>query len=176
MAGRIERPQSSRRRALARIPREGLIGGLVAYGSVAVVLGLVNALQGRSVFHTAAALGTLLIGGASQGPVSIGPAPVLAYNGVHLLGSIAVASFVALEMFETERHHPLWFFFLMVMVAALMYSIALFGVLGVEVGAVMGWPEVVVGTATWVGSMTAYAASMHRTLLRSLRGEFQSGA
>jgi hypothetical protein len=162
-------------RNVGRILREGLTGGLIAYLSVVVILGLVNALQGRSVFHTAAALGTLLVGGAEGGPVIIEPGPVLAYNGVHLLGSVVVASFVALELFETERHHTLWYFFFMVLVAAVMYSISLFGVLGVEVGGMMGWPEVVIGTVAWVGAMTGYAVWKHRDLTYRLCVDLERG-
>jgi hypothetical protein len=164
-------------KGVGRVFREGLLGGVIAYLSVAVVLGLVNALLGRSVFHTAAALGTLIVGGAvADDSVSIEAGPILAYNGVHLLGSIVVASFVALEMFETERHHSLWFFFFMVLIAALMYSVALFGVFGVEVGGVLSWLEVVTGTVAWVGSLTAYTAWQHRALARSLRAELVSDA
>jgi hypothetical protein len=165
------------RKNIGGILMEGLIGGLIAYASVAVVLGVVNVVQGRSVFHTAAALGSLIVGGtAGSGSVAIAPGPVLAYNGVHLLGSIVIASFVAVEMYETERHHSLWYFFFTVLIAALMYSIAVFGVFGVEVGGVIGWPEVVIGTVTWVGAMTAYGAWKHRALARSLRVELRSDA
>jgi hypothetical protein len=160
-----------------RVLKEALIGGLIAYVAVAVALGLVNVLEHRSLFHTAAALGTLLVGrSATGGAVNVAAGPVLAYNGVHLIGSIAVAALVAFEVFETERHHSLWYFFFMVLIAAAMYSIALFGVLGVELGGVIGWPVVVTGTVVWVGSMTAYAGWEHRRLVRSLRAELESAA
>ncbi|MEN8375651.1 MAG: hypothetical protein ABFS34_09405 [Gemmatimonadota bacterium] len=160
-----------------RILREGLIGGVVAYAAVVLVFAVLNAVQGRSIFHTAAAMGAVFFYGADASSRFVVEAgPVLAYNGVHLLGSIAVATVAAFQVFETERHVSFWYFPFTVLVAAILYSITVFGVFGVEIGGVLDWSTVNIGTAVWVGSMTGYFVWVHRGLMRRIREDAETGA
>lgn len=160
------------RNRIASILREGLVGGLVAYLSVVVAFALLNVAQGRSPFHTAAAMGAVLFhGGEAASFFALDPQPILAYNGIHLLGSLAVATVAAFLIHESELHKSLWYFGLMVLVAAGVYSIVLFGVAGSEIGGVLSWSTVVFGTLVWVGAMTAYFLRAHRGLLGGLRAD-----
>lgn len=162
---------------LGRALKEGLIGGLIAYVAVVVFFAALNAVQGRSIFYTAAAMGSALFSGpdASSGVV-VEAGPVLAYNGVHMLGSIAVAIAAAFQVFETELHRSFWYFPFMILIAAALYLTTLFGVFGVEIGGVLGWPSVLIGTAVWVGSMTGYFLWVHRGLVRRIREDAETGA
>lgn len=160
--------------ARGRILKEGLVGGLIAYGAVVLVLAILNAAQGRSVFHTAAAMGAVLFHGSdASAAFALDPAPILAYNGIHLAGSILVAGLAAFMVHETELHRSLWYLGLMILIAAGLYAVVLFGVAGVEIGGVLDWTTVIVGAAVWVGAMTAYFLRVHRGLLAGVRQEIQ---
>lgn len=160
---------------LRQVVREGVVGGVIAYAAVAMVLGGVNLAMGRSAFHTAAAMGAVLLHGTdAAGRFIVEPGPVLAYNGVHLLGSIAVGMFAAVQVVETELHRSLWYVSLTVWVAAIMYSITVFGVFGVEVGGVVSWPIVVLGTVVWISAMTLYFWWVHPGLPDRIRDDLES--
>jgi len=140
-----------------RVVREGASAGIASYLAVVVILAGWNLLVGRSPFETASSMGTYLFG-ASGGEA------VLAWNVAHLVGSLVVGLLAAFQMAETERYHGLWYPFLMVMVAAGIYSVTVFGVFGVEIGGAVGWPEVLLGTVAWIGGMTAWLGAAHRDL------------
>jgi hypothetical protein len=160
------------RNRIAGVLREGLVGGMVAYLAVAVAFALLNVAQGRSPFHTAAAMGAVLFhGGDAASAFALDPAPILAYNGIHILGSLVVATVAAFLIYESELHRSFWYFGLMVLVAAVFYSIVLFGVAGAEIGGVLTWSTVVFGTLVWAGAMTAYFLRVHRGLLGDVRAE-----
>lgn len=162
---------------VARILKEGVIGGLAAYASAVVVLALLHALQGESIFHSAAAMGTVLVYGEQafqQFAVTAGP--VLAYNGVHLVGSIIVGLVASFLVFETESHHAFWYFTFTVVIAAVVYSVTIFGVFGVEIGGVLEWSAVVVGTAAWTLAMVTYFWWAHRGLMDEIQEELQGDA
>lgn len=160
---------------LGTILKEAVIGGLVAYAAVVVAFALLNLVEGESIFRTAAAMGAVLFHGAeASARFAVEPAPVLAYNGVHLVGSIAVGLIASVQVFESERHRAFWYFCLTVWIAAVMYSITVFGVFGVEIGGVLSWSEVVIGTAVWIGSMTGYFWWVHRGLLERIREGVES--
>lgn len=155
---------------VGKILKEGMLGGVAAYLSVVAVLAFLNALQGRSVLYTAAAMGAVLFYGADASTqFAVEPAPVLAYNGVHLVGSLAVGLVAAVQVYESEHHRFFWYFSLMILIVATVYSVTVFGVFGVEIGRVLDWPEVLLGTAAWVGSMTGYFWWLHRGLIRRMR-------
>lgn len=159
---------------LGKIFREGMAGGLIAYLAVVVVLAILNAAEGRSVFHTAAAMGAVLFhGGDAASHFAVEPAPVLAYNGIHLAGSLAVGLVASFQIFETELHRAVWYFPFTVLIAAVMYSITIFGVFGVEIGGVIDWTTVVVGTAAWIVSMTGYFWWVHRGLMGRIQDDLE---
>lgn len=159
---------------MRRILKEGVIGGAVAYLAVVLVFAVYNVLMWRSPFHTAAAMGSLLLHGSEASvQFAVEAGPVLAYNGVHLVGSLLVGVAAAALVFETEMHRSLWYFTLMVLVAAVMYSITVFGVFGVEIGGVLDWPSVVLGTMVWIGAMTAYFWGVHRGLMGRIRNDLE---
>lgn len=151
-----------------------MIAGLVAYLAVVTVLAILNALEGRSVFHSAAAMGSVLLHGREAASrFAIEARPILAYNGVHLVGSIAVGVIAAFQVFETELHRSLWYFPFTVLIAVVVYSITIFGVFGVEIGGVLDWTTVVVGTAVWVLAMTGYFWWVHRGLVKRIRSDLE---
>jgi len=165
------------RTSLGRIFREGLFGGIVAYLAVVVVFAALNLIEGHSLFHTAAAMGAVLLHGAdASAHFAVEARPVLVWNGLHLIGSIAVGIFAAFQLFETERHRAIWYVPFTVLIAAVVYAVTMMGVFGVEIGGVVEWSAVLIGTAAWIGSMTAYFLFVHRALLREIRDELEAEA
>ena len=159
----------------ARILKEGVIGGLVACVSAIALFSLLDLARGESVFYTPAAMGSVLFYGlGSAGELTIWPGPVLAYNGVHLVGSIAVGLVAALLIFETELHRSLWYLGFMALIAACAYSVAVFGVVGVEIAGLLDWGTVVAGTAVWALSMTAYFWWVHPGLAGRIQHDLDS--
>ncbi len=69
---------------------QGLVAGFLGYATVVGFFALLNALAGKSVFFTAALLGSALFYGARDlAHVAVAAGPVLSYNGVHLLVFVA---------------------------------------------------------------------------------------
>ena len=89
---------------------EGLVAGLIGYVTVVVLFGVVNLARGEGVLHTAALLGSALFFGAREpGAIVSGPAPIIAYNGVHILVSLLIGLGAAWLVFQTEKNRPLWY-------------------------------------------------------------------
>jgi sugar phosphate permease len=84
----------------------GLVAGLIGYGTVVGFFAVLNLIEGRSPFHTAALLGSALFMGLDD-PVAVEVAarPVLAYNAVHLLAFLA-AGFVTSWLVSLAERHP----------------------------------------------------------------------
>lgn len=90
-------------RARTRLILEGgLWSGLLGYGTVVVFFALLNAATGRSVFYTAAALGSRLFYHSSV--VRLEPGPVLAYNMAHMLVFLALGLLSSWLFVEAEEH------------------------------------------------------------------------
>lgn len=149
---------------------QGLIAGLIVYASVILFYLIVNVAMGRSPFHTPAALGSVLFYGVRDpAQIRIEPATVIAFNGVHLVVSLLIGLAGAFLAFETERHHPQWYFFLFLLIAGFVYSLVAVGALGAEIARVVPWWSVLGANVTWVLAMSGYLGWMHRALLRELR-------
>ena len=92
------------------IVREGLVAGLLGYAIVALLVGLIDVVQGRSFFFTAAMLGeAVLYGLTDPARVQVWAGPVFAYNGLHLLGFLALGMLGAWLTGLAERGPHLWF-------------------------------------------------------------------
>jgi hypothetical protein len=154
---------------------QGLVAGLVSYAAVAVFFLVINVISGRSAFHTAAALGSTLFYGL-QDPANlvIEPGPVLAYNGVHLILSIVAGTIASWLLFETERHHFLWYFVFFIFLAGFMYSSVLIGVVGAEISHIVPWWSVLVANVIWLAALISYLWLQHRSLISALKTEQES--
>ncbi len=144
---------------------EGLVTGLIGYGTVVVFFGLANLATGQPVFHTASLLGSALFFGARDpGAWVAGPGPVIAYNGVHILVSLCIGLGAAWLVFQTEKHRPLWFLIFFVALAGFIYSVVVMGVLASEIAHLLSW-TLIVG-ANIVSGITAglYLGRRHARL------------
>jgi len=151
---------------------EGLVTGLIGYGTVVVLFAVVNVLSGKGLFHTAALLGSALFFHAADTPVPVlGPAPIIAYNGVHILASLVIGLAAAWLIFETEKHRPLWYIVFFIFLAGFIYSTVIMGVLAAEITEILPWPLIV--ASNFAAGVTAggYLWWRHARLFRELSRE-----
>jgi hypothetical protein len=102
-----------------RIITDGLAAGFLGYLIVVIILTAADLIQDRPPFRTAAVLGSVLFFGARETPdIVMGPAPILAYNGVHLLAFLVLGLFLAGLATLSESGADTWYlaigFFLIV--------------------------------------------------------------
>lgn len=151
------------------VMRESLVAGLIGYAAVVVVIGAIDILQGRGLLYTPSLLGArLFLGGGDSVVPEVDPGAVIAYNGFHLLGSLAMGFVGASMIAATERLHGFWYIALMTLIASGLYTVTVLGGIGAEVMQAVGWVTVVIGTTAWFGGMTVYFWRAHPRLLGSL--------
>lgn len=90
--------------------RQGIVAGLIGFATVAVALAIVNVATGHSPFFTAALLGAALFYGITDpGLVSVTPAYVFAYNGLHLAVFLVFGVLAAALAALADRGWQLWY-------------------------------------------------------------------
>jgi len=123
---------------------EGLITGLIGYMTVVALFIVMNLASGQGLFHTPALLGSaLFFGGLEGGGVAAGPAPIIAYNGIHILASLLIGLGAAWLVFQTEKNRPLWYGVFFVFMAGFIYSVVVMGVLATEITHLISWSAIV---------------------------------
>ncbi len=153
----------------SRLVGDGLAAGIIGYAIVVIFFAMVNVAAGRPAAYTAALLGEALFWGLRDAQALVmGSAPVLAFNGVHLLAFVGFGFFAAWLVYEIERHPDFWYlgFFLFVGAAVLSYA----GVLALTVlaGALVSPWLVVASSLLGVMGMAGYLTATHRSLLRAV--------
>lgn len=134
----------------------GLVSGLIGYGTVVLVVSLLNILGGRSPFYTAALFGsTLFYGLRDPGSLVIEPGPVLAYNMVHVVAFLCIGFVASWLVALAERYPAAQYLVLVVLIFVAFHifaALVLFaepllgesawltvGVAGVAAAMLMGW-------------------------------------
>lgn len=143
---------------------EGLITGFVGYGTVVLFFALLNVFSGEGIFHTPEVLGSALFFSGQVGSPPSGPAPIIAYNGIHVLISLIIGLGAAWLVFQTERHRPLWFVVFFIFLAGFVFGVVIVGVMAAEVSELISWPVIVL--ANLLAGITAggYLWRRHRRL------------
>ena len=143
-----------------RVLQQGLVAGLIGYFSVAIVVALANVTMGQSPFQTAAVLGaTLFYGATDPAAVTVIPAYVFAFNGLHLVTFIGFGIVGAWLSALATRGAQLWYFalFFWLLVAAHIIGAAQVFALPLE--------ETLPGAAVWgagIGASILMAAYLYR--------------
>ena len=151
---------------------EGLVTGLVGYVTVVVLFALLNLVSGVGVFHTPALLGSALFFGVrAPDQVVTGPAPIIAYNGIHILVSLVIGLAAAWLVFQAEKNRPLWYVVFFVFLAGFIYGIAVMGVFAAEATHLLSWRTILL--ANLAAGLTAggYLWWRHAQLLQELGTE-----
>jgi len=156
----------------AEVLLQGLVAGLIGYLAVAVFFLIFNLIGGQSPLHTAAALGSALFYGLDDpAQLVIEPGPIIAFNGLHLMLSLVAGMIASWLLFETERHHFIWYFVFFVFLAGFVYSLVAIGIIGAEIAHVVPWWSVLVANIVWIAGLGGYLWFQHRGLVGALRRE-----
>lgn len=154
----------------ARFFLEGAAAGLLGYAVVALFFAVLNLIQGRSAFYTAALLGAdLFYGLETPADLVIEPGPVFAYNGVHILGFMAVGLFMRWLVGLAERIPQGWY---LVLVLFLIVMPHLFGLpiwFETAVVAEISLWYVVLATSAAALAMAGFFLALHPRLRASMR-------
>ncbi|HWC06853.1 MAG TPA: hypothetical protein VG799_06355 [Gemmatimonadota bacterium] len=146
----------------------GLIAGSIGYGVVVVFYVVLNLLQGRSPFSTPTALGRSLLGTrALTDGVEI--APLLVYNGLHLVVFLVLGLAAAWLMLESGRHPKIWYLAFVLLLALFFHLVG--GVVmlaGPSEGLVSVW-SVVVASAIAALAMGIYLLASQPQILAAVR-------
>ena len=131
---------------------QGLIAGLIGYGTVAVVFAVANLLAGRNAFYTAALLGaSLFYGVRDPAQVAVTAQYVFAYNGIHLLVFLGFG-LVSAALAELSEHlTQLWYVGLVMFFFVAFHIVAAMQVVAIPVQAAI--PAVAVWAAGFAAAL-----------------------
>jgi len=157
--------------------RMGLMAGLVLYLTVALFFAGLNVLMGRSPLFTAQILGQPLLGSPPFPLETRGTwTAVMAFNGVHLAGSLALGMTAALLTCAMERARRAWYFFFLILVAGSVLTILALRVLTAEVVHVLAWRSVITAHLAGAVTTTAYLLWAHQQELAGTERHCSSDA
>lgn len=149
---------------------QGMVAGLAGYACVAAVIAVADVVAGHSPFYTAALLGGALFYGARDLPsVLIGPGPVLAFNGLHLVVFLALGMIAAWFADFSERGPHFWYVGLVAMMLIAFHLAAVVFMLPAPLrDEMLVWQTLVAGAVAAM-AMTAYLVAVHPRLRAELR-------
>lgn len=145
---------------------QGLIAGMIGYSVFIVFFAVTNFIAGESIFRTAQVLGSALF---SLGDAANPAAPIIAYNGVHLLASLATGLIASFLVLEVDLHPNLWYIVMFIFMAGLLYSVAVGGIVANEIAGAVRWGEVVIVNLLAAGLSGGYLWKSHPRLKDKVR-------
>ena len=149
----------------ARTLSEGLVAGLLGYGSIALFFGILHVLTGQSLVHTAATLGDPLVSHESAVVGGAVAGSVIAFNGIHLLAFILFGVIAAWLVSRSESNPGFFLLMLFLGLAGFFYSLS--GFLGYSVDRPLAPSWVTVAAANLLAGllMASYLLRVHPGLL-----------
>jgi hypothetical protein len=156
----------------ANIIAEGLVAGVLAHLTIAVVLVLADLFGGRWLFYTPTLMGMMLLEGGTQGcRVTPSATILLAYTSIHLVTLTLFGFLGSWLVYGSQERPSLWFgaLFLFIFVAWHLPG-AVLGVLGGVQECLSLWPPTLAGFAGAL-AMAVYLWRSHPRLREALQGE-----
>lgn len=151
------------REGFSELWRRGLVAGAIGYAVVVVIYAGLNAIAGRSVFLTPSLLGESLLGKPVGGAIEA--APVLIYNGLHLVVFLGLGMAAAWLLLESGRHPKIWYLAFVLLLALFLHAIGFVLWLSAPAGSVIpGWSVVIAGAVAGVAMATYLLFSAPRTM------------
>jgi peptidoglycan/LPS O-acetylase OafA/YrhL len=163
------RREAIMREETRRIGTEGVIAGIIGYAAIVLFFAAWNTIAGRSPFHTAAMLGTVLTGSAPPSVANIDAGSVLAWNGLHLVVFLLLGVISATVVRSVERSpRALWGAFLLGIFGfiLLMYMMYAFSE---RQGWFLPFWLIAVAMLLATSGMTAYLLRAHPQLRREIQ-------
>jgi hypothetical protein len=160
------------RRTTKQVILDGFVAGLLGYAAVVLLFASLNVASLQSVFHTPELLGRALLGGLTDGtgPGSV-LAPVLAFNGLHLVVSLVLGLVFSTLADMAEEDHGLGFGLIFAVIATGGFVPMFFGAVTVELLQAITWADVLAGSLVGAVATLGYLAWVHRELVRTLFAE-----
>jgi len=153
----------------ARVLIEGFIAGLIGYAVVVIMYAGINLISGRSIFFTAALLGRGLVVAPPSPSDIVAPGPVLAYNGVHLIGFLVIGTVAAWLALETERYPHFFYFVLFIAIAGLALAIGVILLISEPVKELLPWRSVVAANLAAALAIGWYLSRAHPRLWNEIK-------
>lgn len=152
-----------------QVLREGLVGGLLGAGAVALWFLVFDALSGR-IFFTPAALGSALFRSAiGVAAVEITPGIVVAYTLIHVIAFMVVGLVAAAVVLEIEHEPPLLLGAILGFVTFEALFIGLVAIFASWILDTLGWLSIASGNMVATLAMGGYLLRAHPALRRELR-------
>jgi hypothetical protein len=145
---------------------QGLVAGLIGYFVFVIYFAGANTLAGDPPFHTANVLGAALFSLDSTTALA---ASVIAYNGLHLLASLAMGLIASFLVLEVDLHPNLWYFVMFLFIAGLLYAVGLGGIVANEIAGAVTWRQVVIVNVLAAGLSGWYLWRSHPSLKDRVR-------
>lgn len=139
----------------------GCIAGLLAYAVIVVLFGAGNLLVGRSPLATASQLGTALFPYLADPAGGISITAVIAYNGMHVIGSLVLGMAAAWLMHEVDLHPAIWYPVFFTAIAAVIFATVFVAQLVTERIAAASWRTIVVANTAAMVSAVWYLWRTH---------------
>ena len=150
----------------------GMAAGLIGYATIVVFFLIADPVSGRPVFHTPALLGGALFFGLREpAGLEIGPGPVLAYNGIHVLVFLLLGFVAAWFARLSERLPGGWVLAVNLMAFVLFHVYGAFVFFTEPIRAAIPLGGAVGATGLAVAAMTAYILWAHPRLRRELAAD-----
>ena len=149
---------------------ESILLGFVGYGVVVLLFVVLNLVQGRSIFYTAALLGAdLFYGLESPEQLTITAGPVLAYNGLHMLGFMVAGAFLRWLGGLAERVPQGWYLLVVLVLIVMPHVFGLPLWFEGPIRAELPFWYVVFATSAAALAMGAVLLALHPRLRESMR-------
>ncbi len=160
-------------RARNQVVLDGFIAGLLGYLAVVLLFAFLNVSSMQGVFRTPEMLGRALLGGVTDSGTGPGAAlaAALAFNGLHLLVSLALGLVASRLAVAAEHDHGLGYGLIFAVIAIGGFLPIFFGAITVEHLQALTWAGAVAGTVTGAAATLGYVAWVHRGLVRALFAE-----
>jgi hypothetical protein len=147
----------------------GLWAGIIGYGTVVVVMAVMNVILGRSPFYTAALFGSALFYGLKDPTqLVIAAGPVLAYNGAHMVAFLALGFGASWLTALAERYPTAQYFILFILIFVAFHVYGALGFFAQGLLGAAGWWQIGIGTVAAAVAMAWYLWRAHPLLRREL--------
>jgi len=148
---------------------QGLVVGLIGYGTIAIGVSALDVAQGRSFFFTVSLLGEWIFYGLKDpAQVTVWPGAVFAYNGLHLVVFLAfgvMSSWLA----QLSEHRPLyWYGALVLYLFVFLHMLAAVQLMTEPLRALIPMYQIWVPSLVAVALMSGYLLSEHPQLRREM--------
>ena len=144
---------------------QGLIAGMIGYFVFVAFFAILNLVSGAPAFHTASALGNALFDLGSSDDITA----AIAYNGVHMLASLAMGTIASFLILLVDLNPNVWYVVMFLFIAGLLYGVGLGGIVANELAGVVTWGQVVIVNVLAAVLSGAYLWKSHPMLKDRVR-------